>query len=323
MRALPLLIALAAALTACDTSPDAPPDDFDFDAYFKSPTYYTVVRGDSLGVIARSHGVGVDDLRRWNGLDGDAIDIDQKLLIWEGGEPAPLPKRGRTRVAAAKTVSPAVASVLPEDWEPPAMASTAGVLGVLGLGAQGIGDADLEATLASTSTVRSASSGPSTSLSGRSRIGQGEADEMSVSISTRYDPSLSGGTSFGSAAVSPPRLPMPGRKRCLAGPTGAGLGDHGAVMSQGLSGGQISQSLRGFVGHTARCVPRGSTGAFSVMTEITVGCDGRVMRADLVQSGGAPTRVVSCIEQTLKYASFPAHAQPDGFTFQYPIHFGR
>lgn len=33
--------------------------------------YYSVRSGDSLSAIARRYGVNVDDLRRWNGLDGD------------------------------------------------------------------------------------------------------------------------------------------------------------------------------------------------------------------------------------------------------------
>jgi LysM repeat protein len=42
---------------------------------------YTVEQGDTLGHIAREYGVSVDDLRRWNGLEGDLIRIGQELTI--------------------------------------------------------------------------------------------------------------------------------------------------------------------------------------------------------------------------------------------------
>lgn len=44
---------------------------------------YTVVRGDTLTKIARKHGVSVDDLREWNALKGDRIDVGQVLTILE------------------------------------------------------------------------------------------------------------------------------------------------------------------------------------------------------------------------------------------------
>ena len=45
------------------------------------PLQYTVVRGDTLFLIARAHGVTVDQLREWNGLQGDLIEVDQVLAI--------------------------------------------------------------------------------------------------------------------------------------------------------------------------------------------------------------------------------------------------
>ncbi len=43
---------------------------------------YTVKSGDVLGKIAERHGVRVSELKRWNGLRGDNIDIGQKLTIY-------------------------------------------------------------------------------------------------------------------------------------------------------------------------------------------------------------------------------------------------
>ncbi len=319
---LPLL--LLAMSVGCVEQPDAEPE-FDFDAYFKTPSYYTVVSGDTLNKIAKKYSVSTDEVRRWNGLEGDLIEVDQMLLIWEGGEPAKRPARSaRKRTRSIPEVAVAsMGSHLPDDWEPPAMVSTAGIFGSMGVGNTGIGEANLDSTLASTQTVRADKVGPSTSLAGRGKIGGGEADHMSVSIGTRYNPNMSGGsTHFASTAVYAPRLSYPSRKRCLSGPSGSGLGDYGAVASKGLNASQIRGSLGGFVRHTAKCVPRGSSGAFSVRVELTVGCDGRVTEADVVSAGGAPSNVTACMEKTLGYAGFPAHDMPGGFTFEYPIHFG-
>ena len=52
------------------------------------PPQHTVARGDSLGRIAGQHGITLDDLRRWNELDGDVIHPGQVLVV---GEPAAVP----------------------------------------------------------------------------------------------------------------------------------------------------------------------------------------------------------------------------------------
>lgn len=42
---------------------------------------YTVVSGDTLSKIAQDHSVTVDDLRKWNHLDGDTLSIGQELKV--------------------------------------------------------------------------------------------------------------------------------------------------------------------------------------------------------------------------------------------------
>ena len=42
---------------------------------------YTVVRGDSLSVIARREALSVAQLRSWNGIDGDLIEVGQQLAV--------------------------------------------------------------------------------------------------------------------------------------------------------------------------------------------------------------------------------------------------
>ncbi len=46
-----------------------------------TPVEYTVKRGDTLGKIAKQYNVGVDDLREWNGIAGDLIEVGQVIQI--------------------------------------------------------------------------------------------------------------------------------------------------------------------------------------------------------------------------------------------------
>lgn len=106
-----LAIWLAMAL-ACST-PEPPP-----------PPTYTVVRGDTLFVIARDHGVTVDELRAWNTLDGDRIEIGQALILREHDPAAssvpsaPHRKRARsTATASQPAATPAAKRCLPPPSE--------------------------------------------------------------------------------------------------------------------------------------------------------------------------------------------------------------
>ena len=45
--------------------------------------YYTVRSGDYLGRIADLYDVGVSDVRRWNNLRGDRINVNQRLKIYK------------------------------------------------------------------------------------------------------------------------------------------------------------------------------------------------------------------------------------------------
>ena len=61
------------------------------------PLRYAVVRGDTLTRVGKKHGVSVEDLRSWNGLQGDLIEVDLVLLIWPrgGGETLAVTSSGR------------------------------------------------------------------------------------------------------------------------------------------------------------------------------------------------------------------------------------
>lgn len=62
---------------------------------------YRIRSGDNLAVIAKLHGVSIDDLRRWNGLRGSTIQAGQTLIVGYGSSSSPAPQ------AAAATASPA------------------------------------------------------------------------------------------------------------------------------------------------------------------------------------------------------------------------
>lgn len=72
------------------------------------PTTYTVVSGDTLFEIARDHGVTVAELREWNGIEGDLIEVGQVLSIWEPASPAPEVVRGapKKRRAVQRSARP-------------------------------------------------------------------------------------------------------------------------------------------------------------------------------------------------------------------------
>lgn len=48
---------------------------------FGTPTYYTVVKGDTLYRISRTYGVTVEQLKRWNNLTDNIISIGQRLVV--------------------------------------------------------------------------------------------------------------------------------------------------------------------------------------------------------------------------------------------------
>ena len=50
---------------------------------------YTVVKGDTLFLIARDQGVSVEQLREWNGIEGDLIEVGQVIRIGPAGTESP------------------------------------------------------------------------------------------------------------------------------------------------------------------------------------------------------------------------------------------
>ena len=90
-------------LLACQGAPDESPE-----------RTYTVVRGDTLFLIAKRHGTTVDALRSVNALEGDLIDVDQVLVLPSGHTSAP-PKQPRrtTQRSPSKPMSNAGRLTMP------------------------------------------------------------------------------------------------------------------------------------------------------------------------------------------------------------------
>lgn len=78
------------------------------------PEVHVVVRGDTLSKIARARGCTVDQLRGWNGIEGDLIDVGQQLAWFPDrctGAAAPAP---RERAPARPAPSAAGLTMPPE-----------------------------------------------------------------------------------------------------------------------------------------------------------------------------------------------------------------
>jgi LysM repeat protein len=78
-------------------------------------TAYTVKKGDSLSVIAYKAGINISDLRAANGISGDKIFVNQKLII-PGGQissaVAPAPVVAAPAVASAPVIAPVEAELV-------------------------------------------------------------------------------------------------------------------------------------------------------------------------------------------------------------------
>lgn len=219
---------LVAWTAGCTMSPPPPPT-------------HTVVRGDTLSRIARDQGCTVDELRAWNGISGDRIEVGQVLVVGAAGAGA----------------------------APPPVAAPA-----------------------------------------RKRR-QG----------TRPQSTLSPGPEPASGAAP---LVLPREQPCLAGPSAAdeeGM-EAGFAASAGLEPAAVQAALRSFEPNLLRCLTPGEPAAGTLELELTVGCGGRVSRVAKIDDGGLPPALVACVQETLRYVSFPPHDMPDGFTFGYPLTVG-
>jgi len=67
---------------ASSSSNTTPPSNTNNQKPTSDKATYTVKGGDTLGQIARTHGVSVDNIMKWNNLKSDRINVGQKLIIY-------------------------------------------------------------------------------------------------------------------------------------------------------------------------------------------------------------------------------------------------
>ncbi len=83
-----------------------------------APLTHTVVRGDTLSKLARTHGCSVADLKSWNGLTSDLIDVGQVLVVGDSAadasdapsKPSSRTPRRSSRTTVSKKATPAAAA---------------------------------------------------------------------------------------------------------------------------------------------------------------------------------------------------------------------
>ena len=298
---------------------------------FATPTMARVRAGDTLATIATRLGVDAVDLMAWNALASDDLEDDQILIVWPPADRTPAPvvvrkpgPKPRVVASAAEPSEPAVAdaesdtvAVAGEGQRLHVDRSSVLTSGVLGADVSGTSDVDF--ATAAEGLRRYDLPDQTNGLGSRGSLaGGGEADALVMAGRTPTQT----GPAIPDVPVKPPSLPTPPAKKCLAG-TVEEVGEDGSsiAVSRGLDAAQISSGIAPIQRYTPRCFPQGTEGSYTVVAEVVVGCDGRVADVEMVEAGVVPGQVASCIEQTLAHAAFPAHALPDGVTFQIPLRF--
>jgi LysM repeat protein len=120
-------------------------------------------------------------------------------------------------------------------------------------------------------------------------------------------------------ATSWPPLRPPSPKECMD--AFAGLedgGDRAFGRSEGLSGAQVKSGVAAFQQQTLRCADGHESIAGQVLLELSIGCDGRVLSASVLDDGTPAEGFAACVAQVMQFASFPAHAR-DSVTVQVPL----
>ncbi|MEN0064371.1 MAG: LysM peptidoglycan-binding domain-containing protein [Myxococcota bacterium] len=279
------------------------------------PTRYVVQRGDTLGKIAKAHGVTVDQLRKWNGISGDLIEVDQVLSIWDpddGGLTATTSSGSRPSSRPNAPAAPQGTADAPKRIA----IEINGLPGILGTQGPSGDVGDLEAAASRLSRSGDGEAGSGLQARGQGLGGTGSAEALDNTAFART-PSPQPTTTPGTPRV--PSLKLPPRKACLAGPTDV-KGDQGVAVSQGLSESQIREGLATVTSDALACF-EGARGRFELGLSIVVACDGRVDRVDVTDPGGLPNATAACVQTTLRHAAFDAHARPDGVTFALPLSF--
>ncbi|MEQ1568704.1 MAG: LysM peptidoglycan-binding domain-containing protein [Myxococcota bacterium] len=327
----------------CATGELGPEPVEDLPIAFAAPSMVTVKSGDTLALLAKKNKVTVEDLRAWNGLNTDRIEVDQVLLVWM---PAPKPvapkapptlrEKLESAWVAEAPAEPAVAPPIPAEGSPavtpeePAPAEAPveaepppprkivaierpALVSLMGLEV----GTDVDLSEVAAGMERHDSVAGDGGLGDRSLGTGGEADDLEL----KQRQPIQLGPQIPTTPVALPRVTKPAPKRCLADGGATVISDNGTVSSTGLTVGQINASMGQISRYTVRCFPSGSKGTYGMVVALTVGCDGTVSNVFLVDSGVIPVNVTNCVTKTLAAAGFPAHGVPGGVEFEYPMKF--
>ena len=256
-----------------------------------SPASYKVVRGDSLSVIARREGRSVAELRTWNGISGDLIEVGQVLKV------APPPVAGSQTGFSRMMDLTVPARELVAGWlaaltrdEPVSSAEPPSQSGALA---------------AADSSIKVSDRRPRRGNRSAPPAGSAAAD----GLGTRRE---------AQAAAAWPALRRPAAKPCLAEDAGIGEGAFG--RSKGLDHEQISVATRAFQRQTLRCYEGRENAEGQVLLALVVGCDGLVRSSQVQSDGTAAPGFADCVADVMRYAAFPAHAR-DSIEVVVPMHF--
>lgn len=242
---------------------------------------YTVVRGDSLSAIALREGRSVAELREWNGISGDLIEVGQVLTV---GPPA----QG-VRTTAVESLRRRAAPLLRrlKVW-----ATESG------------GEADENA--------QQQSSGAAEEIVPDGKRGH---RPRSVRVHRKQGKGVApNGLQAGeqeplSEEPTWPPLRMPAARPCLAADEGIEQESFG--RSQGLDAEQISAATRAFQEQTLRCYQGREGAEGEVLIRLVVGCDGRVLRSQVAGDDTGMEGFAECVADVMRYAAFPAHARDE------------
>jgi|GEM_PF-1615212 len=251
----------------------------------------TVRSGDTLGKLASRHGVSVTQLRQWNTVDGDLIQVGQELQIDEGGTTRPLWQVVR-ELAQQDGVELAT---LPK----PARRGTP-----------------------SKSAARPGTRAPSLPDGVYPTDDGGFVNDDGMYVNRRGQPIDENGDVLGGEPTPQwDSLSRPAPKQCLDAMTGIGEGgDNAFGRSEGLSASQVSGAVARFQKQTLRCADGHDDISGQVSLELVIGCDGRVKSVTVLGDGVRSGDFAACVADVMRYAPFPAHAR-DEVTVQIPLTF--
>ena len=237
----------------------------------KAAPMLAVVRGNTLSGLARTHHVTVSQLKSWNGLSGDGLEVGQVLALGETGTGRPL----------WEIVAERLTALLPAADEAVVVASDAP-----------------SAPIAVPHARRPMPRGRSLPTEGADEADRaGEADDIL-------------GEAEQADRIWPPlRAPPP--KPCLDPFAVQADGDRGIGRSEGLSSTQVKAAVAGFQEETLRCAQGHDLVQGQVGLELAIGCDGVVRSAEVLDDSVPVDGFARCVADVMRYAPFPAHARDE------------